>query len=69
MLDFRGVEIRVGSTIVYPGRQGSSIWLNAAEVVRVEDAQLRVRVTGNSEGVTQNRLTTLTAVDRVAVVA
>lgn len=27
-LDFLGREIRVGSEVVYPGRQGSSLWLN-----------------------------------------
>lgn len=27
-LDFLGNEIRVGNTVVYPGRQGAHLWLN-----------------------------------------
>ena len=32
LLDARGKEILPGQTIVYPGRQGSSLWLNFATV-------------------------------------
>lgn len=31
--DFFGAELRVGDEIVYPGRQGSSMWLNNAKIV------------------------------------
>lgn len=30
--DMRGVEIEVGDTVAYPGRQSSSIWLNVGVV-------------------------------------
>lgn len=32
MVDFLGREIHVGDTIVYPGRRGSSLWMNKAIV-------------------------------------
>lgn len=35
-LDFRGREIKSGSIIVYPVRQGSSMWLREATVTGVE---------------------------------
>jgi len=37
--DFLGQVIRVGDTIVYPGRQGSSMWLNKAEVLEISWAE------------------------------
>lgn len=35
MKDFIGREIKQGSYIVYPGRQGSSLWMNLGHVVDV----------------------------------
>jgi hypothetical protein len=49
LTDWRGTPIRPGATIVYPARQGSSLWLTEAEVVEIvhrEDTEtpgLRVR--------------------------
>lgn len=37
MLDFRGKEISVGSTVVYPGRRGSSMWLNQGRVTAIRE--------------------------------
>ena len=37
--DFLGNVIEQGDTIVYPGRQGSSMWLNKAEVLSVSWAE------------------------------
>jgi hypothetical protein len=36
-LDFLGQEIRPGNTIVYPGRQKSTMWMNKATVLTVTD--------------------------------
>lgn len=35
-LDFLGRVIAPGDLIVYPNRRGSSLWMNKAEVLRVE---------------------------------
>ena len=33
--DFLGKPIETGDTIVYPGRQGSGMWLNKATVISI----------------------------------
>lgn len=33
--DFRGVDIEIGDTIVYPGRHSSSLWLNEMVVTDI----------------------------------
>lgn len=43
MKDWRGVPIRVGSRVVYPGRHGSSLWMNEGEVVGIAAGELRVK--------------------------
>lgn len=35
MKDWRGTEIKVGSLIVYPVRQSSSLWVNEARVTEI----------------------------------
>jgi hypothetical protein len=35
--DWRGTPIAVGSTVVYPGRQSSYVWLNEATVLAVDE--------------------------------
>lgn len=35
--DIRGKEIKVGNTVVYPGRKSSSLWMNIGEVVGVDE--------------------------------
>jgi hypothetical protein len=37
--DYLGQVIETGDTIVYPGRQGSSMWLNTAEVLAISWAE------------------------------
>ena len=32
MLDWRGVEVKVGDLVVYPVRQGSSVWMTEGRV-------------------------------------
>lgn len=34
-IDWRGQEISVGDTIVYPGRASSSLWMNEATVLEI----------------------------------
>ena len=36
MKDWRGSPIKVGSTVVYPSRQGSRLWMSEGEVVSVK---------------------------------
>lgn len=77
-LDWRGVPITVGSTVVYPGRQGSSHWMNEAEVnaITYEDSWrgpstvtvLHVRRTRCSWA-TASGTSKLRRIDRVTVVA
>lgn len=31
--DCRGIQIREGDTVVYPGRRGSSLWLNTGVAI------------------------------------
>lgn len=35
MTDWRGVEIKVGDTVVYPVRHGSSMWMVEGEIVEL----------------------------------
>lgn len=41
--DWRGKPIKVGSKVVYPSRQGSSLWMSEGEVVRIEN-EFRIAV-------------------------
>lgn len=34
--DWRGTKIKVGSTVVYPSRQGSRLWMNEGTVLSLE---------------------------------
>ncbi len=43
MLDFLGQEILPNKTIVYPGRQGSRLWMNRAVVLEVADSGVKVQ--------------------------
>lgn len=36
--DFKNKEIKVGDTIIYPGRCGSGLWLNEAVVEGIESS-------------------------------
>jgi len=40
--DWRGTPIEVGSTIIYPGRQGSSVWVNEGEVLAISTNESRI---------------------------
>lgn len=73
MKDWRGRDVVPGSVIVYPGRQGSSMWLMEAVVDRVDEVDggysLNVTLTGCTgyRGVSGRRVT-VTRTDKVTVV-
>lgn len=74
--DFRGREIKVGDTIVYPGRQSSSLWMTEGEVTgvksvwypgdREETFTLRVRVV-KSPFVKAGKQVSISSIDNVVV--
>lgn len=61
MKDFLNQDIKIGDTIVYPNRQGSSLWMNKAQVEEVRLDSLRVRRSDGS-------VKTIRRTDRVVVV-
>ena len=63
MKDFLDQEITPGDTVVYPNRQGSSLWMVKAEVLTVNDESNRLSIRR-----TDGTVKTITRVDRVTVV-
>lgn len=59
--DFLGQLIEVGKTVVYPGRQGSRMWMNQAQVVELKPNGIKVQRPDGG-------IRTLTCLDRVVVV-
>jgi len=45
MKDWRGTTIKVGSTVIYPSRQGSAMWMSEGVVEAIDGKRLRVRRT------------------------
>ena len=69
MKDFLGQEIAVGDKIVYPGRSGSTLWMNAAVLEEIlPTGNVRVRKYTNKWGKPANKLVTLWGTSRVVVV-
>lgn len=77
--DYLEQEIHIGDFIVWPGRQGSSLWMNNGTVLGIahgkdwndrEFAKLQVEVnTSNWDGSKKGkRKTTISCVDRVVVI-
>lgn len=67
MKDWRGKTIKKGVKVVYPGRQGSSIWVVEAEVISVDGNEILaqpVRTTGSQ---VSGRPVRIKNVDRVTV--
>lgn len=62
MKDFLNQTIAIGDTVVYPGRRGSSLWMNRATVIDIRVNSIRV------QRVDDNVIKTLNRVDRVVVV-
>lgn len=61
MHDFLGQPIKAGQTVVYPGRQGSRMWMNQAIVMELLDNGVRVQ---RSDG----GVRVLKCLDRVVVI-
>lgn len=75
LVDWRGTPIEVGSTIVYPGRGSSALWMSEGTVVSVETRgrglhRLRVQRTFEHGRAVRNpsRPVVLEVVKRVTVV-
>jgi hypothetical protein len=77
MMDWRGTKIEEGVTIVYPGRQSSSMWMIEAIVLEVTTQQhwnleipaLRVQpIKTGRFGDRSLRPVTITALERVTVI-
>ncbi len=79
MKDFRGREIKVGSLIAYPGRQGSNSWITVARVIKFGTKReswtdktiptLTVQVEKSSDMyIKPKKQSTIYALDRVVVI-
>jgi hypothetical protein len=70
IVDFLGREIRVGDTVVYPCRSGSTMWLTNGEVIDFADGVIgepfRVAVRAKTESGVKR--TGMVPVDRCIVV-
>ena len=80
-LDTQGYEFKPGQRVMYPGRQGSSLWVTFAEIKRVRKRssmglsgklitryELNVQPESNQWNDTKNlRAVTLTCLDRVTI--
>jgi len=61
MTDALDNEIYVGDTVVYPGRSGSSMWINKSIVLEVNENTLKVETKSG-------RKATITRIDRVVII-
>lgn len=78
LTDWRGTPIEAGSTIVYPGRHSSQLWMNEGVVVEINSVtkwsatltELKVQRTRDrwNSAITARAFVTLTALDNVTVV-
>ena len=69
MKDWRGKAIKRGSSVVYPGRQGSVIWVVEAEVLEVKDEEIVVQPTRSTgDRAVSSRPVHIRNIDRVTVV-
>ncbi len=69
MEDVLGNTLQVGDIVAYPGRRGSSLWINTAEIVQVEP-QVQVSILYNhSSQDTEGRRTVIDRTDRFVRIA
>lgn len=61
IVDFLGKEIRVGDLVVWPGRKGSSLWMNSGKVIALETVE------DNWTGEESIKLTALNKNDRPVI--
>jgi len=71
LTDVRGTEIKVGSTIIYPGRHSSSCWLTIGIVKAIDGGRLKVRGTQLLWGRLQEnkRDSVITALNKIVVIS
>lgn len=67
--DFFGTDLRAGDIIAYPGRYGSSLWVNVAKVLSVnaESAVVLKAQRNYSDEFVGTRRTTLSRTNRAVV--
>ncbi len=60
------MEATVGDTIAYPGRQGSSLWMNRGVIIEDNGDSLKVRREGKWDyWNTEDRVVTLTSLGNI----
>lgn len=71
MRDWRGTEIKVGSTVLYPQTVSSSLWVTEAEVTSLKPFRVkRLRqITNYGVRAVDHKVVTLTALGRLTVLA
>lgn len=68
-LDFLNREILVGKLVVYPGRQGSHLWMNVARVEKITRNDTNTGWKIQVRRIKDDMLKTLRALDRIVVLA
>ncbi len=66
--DWRGSVIMVGSTVAYPTRQSSSLWMNEGKVVSIDDERIGVQRTHSTGQPGQGQKISYPDVHRITVV-
>ena len=56
MKDFRGVQISVGSTVAYPGRNGSSLRMTSGIIIDIDEPIVDAEVNLYNGRVSENRV-------------
>lgn len=60
MKDWRGTPIAVGSIVVYPSRQGSSLWMSEGEVVATKPFTVKKKGSQRTSHPAIERVTVIT---------
>lgn len=68
MVDYLGQVINTGDLIVWPNRQGSSMWMNRGYVTWTDEGFLRVLRQPNAGDIEREAHVRITEVSRVVVV-
>lgn len=66
--DWRGLPIKVGVSVIYHGRRGSSTWVTEANVIAVEEKSIRVQPTYTTQVDSALRPVSLSALGTVTVI-
>jgi hypothetical protein len=71
MKDFLGRELKVGQRIVYPGRGGSSLWMNQGHITGIGDNYievLRIQTTWDPKPTGETKKVRIYCYDRTTIV-